>query len=151
MEINYVHLSMRLFIFGFFYHVRVQGFLPANGSQPMARLKCLCHQMDGCKCLCHQMDGRLPKDIYKRCKNFLPNWALQYLSRGMRILDGLYLRALWTDLNCISAKFPENSFGGPCGAIIFDFDPDNVSPRLHGNQSHSRVKLVTPPFDLIYL
>ena len=59
---------------------------------------------------------------YQRGKNFLPNRALQLCPRGMKMFHDWYLRALSTDINIISARFPDNTFGGPLGTIPFDFD-----------------------------
>lgn len=73
---------------------------------------------------------------YKRGKNFLPNRALQLCPRGMKMFHNWYLRALSTDINIISARFPENAFGGPLGTIPFDFDDVQTIFRLGWMESN---------------
>ena len=67
---------------------------------------------------------------YQRGKNFLPNRTLQLCPRGMKMFHDWYLRALSTDVNVITARFPENTFGGPVGTIAFDFDDVQTMFRL---------------------
>jgi hypothetical protein len=60
--------------------------------------------------------------IYERGKPFLPNRDIQRLPLGMKRFHDWYLRVLLTTINIIHARFPPNTFGGPKGEIVFDFN-----------------------------
>jgi hypothetical protein len=62
-----------------------------------------------------------PKE-YKRGKPFLPNRMMSLMPLGMRRFHDWYLRAQATRLNEIKACWPKGTFGGPPGALLFDFD-----------------------------
>jgi hypothetical protein len=65
------------------------------------------------------------KDVskkYERGKNFLPNRIMQRMPIGMRKFHDWYLRAHPTRLNEIKAVFPEGTFGGAAGHVMFDFE-----------------------------
>jgi hypothetical protein len=60
--------------------------------------------------------------IYQRGKNFLPNRIIQDLPVGMRKFHDWYLHACKTDINVISACFPDYTFGFTSGVIGANFD-----------------------------
>ena len=63
----------------------------------------------------------VPKE-YERGKHFLPNRIMQRMPIGMRKFHDWYLRAHLTRLNEIKAVFPEGTFGGIAGDLMFDFE-----------------------------
>ena len=59
---------------------------------------------------------------YERGKPFIPNRDIQRLPLGMRRFHDWYLRVLQTKILIIQARFTPNTFGGPKGKIVFDFN-----------------------------
>ena len=59
---------------------------------------------------------------YERGKRFLPNQIMQHMPIGMRKFHDWYLRAHLMRLNEIKAVFPEGTFGGAAGDLMFDFE-----------------------------
>ena len=59
---------------------------------------------------------------YERGMPFLPNRDIQRLSLGMRRFHDWYLRVIPMTIDLIQACFPADTFGGPDGKIIFDFN-----------------------------